>query len=66
MFALRGVNDVETRKSSPSTGKMTPNWRFMARWASIFAETRLEGGVQGEFYGVSPERRPRQAQFHSE
>ena len=37
-FALRGANDVETRKSSPSAGKMTPNWRFIARWASFFAD----------------------------
>ena len=48
-FALRGANNVETRKSSPSTGKMTPNWRFMARWASFFAEMPLEGRCWANF-----------------
>ena len=49
-FALRGANNVETRKSSPSTGKMTPNWRFMARWASIFAEMPLEGWCWASYF----------------
>ena len=49
-FALRGANDVETRKSSPSARKMATNWRLMARWASFFAEMPLEGAVLGEFF----------------
>ena len=49
-FALRGANNVETRKSSPSTGKMTPNWRFMARWASYFAEMPLEGWCWASYF----------------
>ena len=49
-FALRGANDVETRKSSPSAGKMTPNWRLMARWASFFTEMPLEGRCWASFF----------------
>ena len=49
-FALRGANNVETRISSPSTGKMTPNWRFMARWASFFAEMPLEGWCWARYF----------------
>ena len=49
-FALRGANNVETRISSPSTGKMTPNWRFMARWASFFAEMPLEGWCWASYF----------------
>ena len=49
-FALRGANDVETRKSSPSARKMATNWRLMARWASFFAEMPLEGRLLGEFF----------------
>ena len=48
-FALRGANNVETQKSSPSAGKMTTNWRFMARWASFFAEMPLEGRCWANF-----------------
>ena len=48
-FAQRGANNVETRKSSPSAGKMTTNWRFMARGASFFAEMPLDGRCWANF-----------------
>ena len=53
-FALRGANNVETQKSSPSAGKMTTNWRFMARWASFFAEMPLEGRCWASFFAEMP------------
>ena len=53
-FALRGANNVETQKSSPSAGKMTTNWRFMACWASFFAEMPLEGRCWANFVAEMP------------
>ena len=42
-FALLGLMWVRARKISPCVLTMAKNWRLMARWASIFAETPLEG-----------------------
>ena len=42
-FALLGGAALETRKSSPCSGKMARFWCFWARWASFFARERLEG-----------------------
>ena len=56
-FALRGAHDAETRKSSPSAGKMTQKWRFMACWANFFAEMPLEGACWANFFaptGTAP------------
>ena len=49
-FALRGPNDAKTRKSSPSAGKMTQKWRFVACWANFFAEMPLEGPGWASFF----------------
>ena len=40
--ALLGLMWVRARKSSPCVLTMAKSWRLMARWASIFAEMRLE------------------------
>ena len=40
--ALLGLMWVRARKSSPCVLTMAKSWRLMARWASFFAEMRLE------------------------
>ena len=42
LVAPLGLMWVRARKSSPCVLTMAKNWRLMARWASIFAEMRLE------------------------
>ena len=49
-FALLGLMWARARKSSPSTRKMAQNGGFMARWASFFAETPLEGSRRASFF----------------
>ena len=48
-FALLGLMCARARKSSPCALTMAQNWRFLACWASFFAETRLEGVCWANF-----------------
>ena len=64
LVALLGLMWVRARKSSPCVLTMAKNWRLMARWASFFAEMRLERPRWASFFadqqswdpaeGVSP------------
>ena len=49
-FALCRCFSVKARKSSPCALKLGRNWRFMARWASFFAEELLEGPCRASFF----------------
>ena len=49
-FALLGPVRTRARKSSPSVLRKAKNWRFMACWASFFAQMTLEGPLLGEFF----------------
>ena len=48
-FALCRCFSANARKSSPCALKLGRNWRFMARWASFFAEELLEGPCRANF-----------------
>ena len=49
-FALRGLMCARARKSSPCALKMAQNRRFLACWASFFAEMPLEGRCWASFF----------------
>ena len=53
-FALLGLVRVRARKSSPSARKMAQNPRFLACWASFFAEMPLEGVCWASFFAEMP------------
>ena len=57
-FALLGPVRTRARKSSPCTRKMAQNRRFVARWASFFAITPLEGSRRAKFF-AGLHKRPR-------
>ena len=50
LVALLGLMWVRARKSSPCVLTMAKNWRLMARWASFFAEMRLERPRWASFF----------------
>ena len=49
-FALLGLMCARARKSSPCALTMAQNWRFLACWASFFAEEPLEGLCRANFF----------------
>ena len=49
-FALLGLMCARARKSSPCALTMAQNWRFLACWASFFAEEPLEGRCWASFF----------------
>ena len=49
-FALLGPVRTRARKSSPSVLRKAKNWRFMACWASFFAQMTLEGSRWASFF----------------
>ena len=49
-FALLGLMCARARKSSPCALTMAQNWRFLACWASFFAEEPLEGPCWASFF----------------
>ena len=49
-FALLGLMRVRARKSSPCVLTMAKSRRLMARWASVFAEMRLERPRWASFF----------------
>ena len=49
-FALLGLIRVRARKGSPRKPKMGKICCFQARWASIFAETPLEGSRRASIF----------------
>ena len=51
-FALLGLVWVRARKSSPGARKMAQNRRFVACWASFFAEMPLEGVCWASFFAI--------------
>ena len=53
-FALLGLVWVRARKSSPGARKMAQNRRFVACWASFFAEMPLEGVCWANFFAEMP------------
>ena len=65
-FAQRRLSMAIARDYSPSTGKVVQNERFMACWASFFAETRLERLWWANLFAEEPLERSCWVNFFAE